>query len=154
MGDSVLLVRAVYRPDANPVTVAERRAGLKGYVLQLLRIGDLIEEALKESAVLGLDISVVYGKNPDDLQRNYFHLSASRTDQIFNSPSQHFTSGLQLRTPLLELGKSWGLMFTPAPRFWSNHQMWTSWAVLAAGLLLSLLLAAFAFIAPRLSTRS
>ena len=144
MGNGVLLAQAVYQRDANLETVAGRRAGLEGYMLQLFRIGDLIEEALKESAVLGLDISVVYGKNPGDLQRNYFHSSASRTDHIIDSLSRDSTSGLQLRTPLEGLGKSWGLMFTPAPRFWSNHQMWTSWAVLATGLLLTLLLATFA----------
>jgi CHASE1-domain containing sensor protein len=145
VGNGVLLVHAVYYPDANLETVAGRRTGLKGYVLQLFRIGDLIEEALRESAVLGLDISVVYGQDPDKLQRNYFHSSLSRNNYQISSFLSNFTGsagGMELRTPLDGLGKSWALMFTPAPRFWSNHPMWTAWAVLTAGLLLSLLLAA------------
>jgi len=153
MGNGVLLAQAVYDKDGNMETVAGRRAGLEGYVLQLFRIGDLIEEALKESAVLGLDISVAYGRNPEELQRNYFHSSAPRSDHISDSPSHDLTNGLHLRTPLEGLGKSWGLMFTPAPRFWSNHQMWTSWAVLATGLLLTLLLAILAWMPPRRSNQ-
>lgn len=152
VGNGVLLVHAVYYPDANLETVAGRRAGLKGYVLQLFRIGDLIEEALRESAVLGLDISVVYGRDPDKLQRNYVHSSLSRNNKQIGSFLNSITGsagGLELRTPLDDLGKSWALMFTPAPRFWSNHPMWTSWAVLTAGLLLSLLLAAIAWLLSR-----
>ena len=120
-------------------------------MLQLFRIGDLIEEALRGSAVLGLDIRVAYGKNADEMRRNYFHSSDSRDDHIAGSPVRDVTDaggGLQLSTPLGNLGKSWALMFTPAPRFWSNHPMWTSWAVLAAGVLLSLLLAIIAWWSP------
>ena len=152
VGNGVLLVHAVYYPDANLETVTGRRAGLKGYVLQLFRIGDLIEEALRESAVLGLNISVVYGSDPDRLQRNYFHSSLSRNNNQISSLLSNFTGsvgGLELRTPMDDLGKSWALMFTPAPRFWSNHPMWTAWAVLVAGLLLSLLLAAIAWLSSR-----
>ena len=152
VGNGVLLVHAVYYPDANLETVAGRRAGLKGYVLQLFRIGDLIEEALRESAVLGLDISVVYGRDPDKLQRNYFHSSLSRNNYQISSFFSDFTDsggGLELRTPLDDMGKSWALMFTPTPRFWSNHPMWTAWAVLVAGLLSSLLLAAIAWLLSR-----
>ena len=156
VGNGVLLVRAVYEPGANLETVAGRRAGLGGYVLQLFRIGDLIEEALRESAVLGLDISVVYGRDPDKLQRNYFHSSLSHNNHDLSSFMRNVTGsggGLELRTPLYDLGKSWALMFTPAPRFWSNHPMWTSWAVLAAGLLLSLLFAAIPWLSSRQSHR-
>jgi len=152
VGNGVLLVQAVYYPDANLETVAGRRTGLKGYVLQLFRIGDLIEEALRESAVLGLDISVVYGQDPDKLQQNYFHSSRARDDNHISSLLSNFTGsigGLELRTPLDYLGKSWALKFTPAPRFWTNHPMWTAWAVLAAGLLLSLLLATSAWLLSR-----
>jgi len=149
MGNGILLVQAAYLPDADLETVAGRRAGLRGYVLQLFRIGDLIEEALRESAVLGLDISVVYGKDADDASRNYFHSSASRPNHIVDPTSQTPANGLQLHIPLDALGKSWGLMFTPAPRFWSNHQMWTAWMVLAAGLLLTICLTTTAILLGR-----
>jgi CHASE1-domain containing sensor protein len=152
IGNGVLLVHAVYYQGANLETVAGRRAGLKGYVLQLFRIGALIEEALRESAVLGLDISVVYGRDPDKLQRNYVHSSLLRNNYRISSFFSNFTGsagGLELRTPLDNLGKSWALMFTPTPRFWSNHPMWTAWAVLVAGLLLSLLCAAIAWLSSR-----
>jgi len=149
MGNGVLLIQAVYLPDTNLETVAGRRDGLRGYILQLFRIGDLIEEALRESAVLGLDISVVYGKDADETRLNYFHSSASRPDHIMDPSSRNPADGLRLRIPLDALGKSWGLMFTPAPRFWSNHQMWTSWAVLASGLLLTFCLTTMAILLGR-----
>ena len=157
VGNGVLLARAVYRNDANLETVAGRRAGLRGYVLQLLRIGDLIEEALRESAVLGLDISVVYGKNPAAMQRNYFHSSASSPDHRLHlapGDSGGFAPSLRLRTPLDALGKLWGLLFTPAPRFWFNHPMRAPWAVLTAGLMISALLAVISFLLLQRSDRS
>jgi CHASE1-domain containing sensor protein len=157
MGNGVLLARAIYQQGANLETVAGRRAGLEGFVLQLLRMGDLIEEGLRESAVLGLNISVVYDWDPDDgRERHYFHSSASSNDhgiQISQSHATDAIAGLRLRTPLDALGKEWGLLFTPAPRFWLNHPMWMSWVVLGSGMLISALLAVGLLMWSRLALR-
>ena len=151
IGNGVLLAHAVYQEGANLQTIAGRRAGLEGFVLQLFRIGDLVEEALRESAVLGLDIRVAYKRNPVDPQRNNFHSLGSRLFDRISFPLRDFTDfpgTLQLRTPLGDFGKSWALIFTPGAKFWSHHPMWTSWAVLAAGLLLSLLSAVVVWWSP------
>ena len=142
MGDGVLLARAIYRKGANLGSVTGRREGLEGFVLQLFRIDDLIHEALRESAVLGVNISVVYRGNPDELQLKNLHPSVSRDEKNIKSFSLNVarsTSALQLRVPLDHLGKPWSLMFTPTPRFWANNQAWTSLVVLAAGLFATLL---------------
>ena len=151
IGSGVLLVNAVYQEGANLETVAGRRAGLEGFVLQLFRIGDLVEEALRESAVLGLEIRVAYKKNPEEPQRKNFDSLDSRHDTGVGFPLRDFTDSpgnLQLKMPLGDFGKSWALIFTPAPRFWANHPMWISWAVLAAGLSLSLLSATIMWWSP------
>lgn len=156
MGNGVLLARAIYQQGANLETVAGRRAGLEGFVLQLFRMGDLIEEGLRESAVLGLNISVVYDRDPNARERQYFHSSAARNDHdihLSQSDGKDATADLHLRTPLDALGKQWGLLFTPAPRFWLNHPMWMSWVVLGGGMLISALLAVGLLLWSRLSLR-
>ena len=154
MGNGVLLTQAIYQEGANLETMAGRRAGLEGFVLQLIRIGDLIEEGLRESAVLGLDISVVYDRDPQSRERHYFHSSASRNDHGVNLSQHYANAGMRLRTPLDALGKEWGLLFAPAPRFWLNHPMWMSWVVLGGGMLISVLLAVVVLLWPRSSLRT
>jgi CHASE1-domain containing sensor protein len=157
LGNCILLVQAIYQKGANLETMAGRREGLEGFILQLFRIDDLIAEALSESAVLGLDISVVYGGNSHELQRKNYHSSVPPEGQdIVSSPHNvtRSTSALKLRVRMDYLGKSWALVFTPTPRFWSNYQPWTSLVVLAAGVLISLLLAISSLMLSRRSIRT
>ena len=56
----MLLAQAVYQRGATLRTVAERRAALKGFVLQLFGVGSFVEESWLDGGILGLDLSVYY----------------------------------------------------------------------------------------------
>jgi signal transduction histidine kinase/CheY-like chemotaxis protein len=109
-----------------PVSVEQRRAQLRGFAVAVFRVGDLVSSALRSMEAKGLaativdeaDGSVLYGK----------HLVSSE-------PTWD--------TALEVAGRRWILHFTPTPAFNSNALSWQSSAALLAGLVFTLLVAAF-----------
>lgn len=151
----MLLARAIYQKGVPLNTLFERRAALQGFVLQLFRVDDFIDESLKSSAVLGLDVAVYYEKTPGDRQRIYFHSSRSR-DEASSSPAGFSDDATRLmwRTSLGIADQPWELVMTPAPKFWAGHPIWRSWVVSGTGLLISILLGAYLFALSRQSHRA
>lgn len=153
----ILLGRAVYQKGMALNTLAQRRAALQGFVLQLFRVGDFIHEALKESAVLGLDLGIYYEKTPGDPQRIYFHSSRSReeaTPSFAPGRVAENSQGLVWRTSLGVVDRPWELVMTPAPKFWASHPIWRSWVVSGTGLSISILLGAYLLALSRQSRRA
>jgi signal transduction histidine kinase/CheY-like chemotaxis protein len=109
-----------------PVSVAERRAQLRGFAVAVFRVGDLVSSALRTMEAKGLaativdeaDGSVLYGKR-----------------LVSSEPTWD--------TALEVAGRRWILHFTPTPAFTGNALSWQSSAALLAGLLFTLLVAAF-----------
>ena len=154
----LLLAQGVYRRGATSGTVTERRAALKGFVLQLFGVADFVQESWRDGADLGLDLSVYYEVGPNTRQLIYFQPSPSRMDDkdIASKLSalNSYATKLSWKTSLDMLGESWKLVFTPAPKFWSTHPIWRSWAVLGAGLLMSIILGTYSFRLSRQSIRA
>ena len=155
---ALLLAQAVYKKGIIPQSVAERRTALKGFVLQLFRVADFVEESLLDSGVLGLDLRVYYDVGSGAPQLVYYRPSLSHKNDLNIISQPHnfsgYATGLEWRTSLDLLGKPWKLVFTPAPLFWSTHPVWRSWAVLGAGLLMSILLGTYSFRLSRQSIRA
>ena len=154
----LLLTQAVYHRGASLRSLSDRRAALKGFILQLFRLPDFVEESLLDSGVLGLDLSVYYEMQSGTRQLIYHRPSLSREDgEDVASALRNFTgyaTALKWETSLDLLGKSWKLVFSPAPKFWSTHPIWRSWVVLGAGLLMSIVLGAYSFRLSRQSIRA
>jgi diguanylate cyclase (GGDEF)-like protein/PAS domain S-box-containing protein len=154
----LLLTQAVYHRGMALRSLSDRRAALKGFVLQLFRVPDFVEESLLDSGVLGVDLSVYYEMQSGTRQLIYHRPSLSREDgEDVASTLRNFTgyaTALKWETSLDLLGKSWQLVFTPAPKFWSTHPIWRSWVVLGAGLLMSIVLGTYSFRLSRQSIRA
>ena len=154
----MLLAQAVYQRGATLRTVAERRAALKGFVLQLFGVGSFVEESWLDGGILGLDLSVYYEMGSNTRQLIYYQPSPSRKDdKDFVSKLSNLNSyatKLSWQTSLDLLGESWKLVFTPAPKFWSTHPVWRAWSVLGLGLLMSILLGTYSFRLSRQSVRA
>ena len=153
----LLVAQAVYQKGVALDSLVERRTALQGYVMQLFRVGDFIEEALAETTTLGLDLSVLYEKSPDNSQRIYIHASRSRKIEGLISTltsSDENSVGLIWRTSLGLLDQPWELRFTPAPHFWAGHPVWRSWVVSLTGALMSILLGTYIMTLSRQSRRA
>lgn len=117
---------------APPTTVAERRERLAGFVAAVFRVARLVDPAL--------------ARQPG--------LSATLRDATTDAPIAYAPPALDAAPPaegldpvtlsLAYAGREWRVTFTPSTRFEAGRRHWQSSTVLAGGLLLTALLAAYA----------
>ena len=74
----ILIVRPVYGVDASLTSVQQLNDTLRGYVVGIFRVGDMIEEALRPADPAGLDFWVYQVAQPDFPAMSYCHPSRSR----------------------------------------------------------------------------
>ena len=139
----ILVVRPVYTSDTIPDNVQHRRKDLMGYVVAVLRVDYLIEEALQQVEPAGLDFWVHEGDHPELAATSYYHPSRTRSDDVvtpyFDSVAHQ--EGLQYLTPLNLPGRQWSVMYSPAPAFHGVHENHASLVILVFGILITALLA-------------
>ena len=152
----VLIVRPVYAEDEALESAQRRHDALKGYVVGVFRIGDMIEEALRPADPVGLDFWVYQAAQPDFPAMNYFHPSRSRvaedTHPRFSVSDPHHNRHLHLALKLP--GKQWSIVYKPAPAFLAAHSQHAATGVLLSGLALTTLVGFYLFSVQRESERT
>ena len=152
----VLIVRPVYADDALLTSSQQRHDALKGYVVGIFRVGDMIEEALRPADPAGLDFWVYQDAQPDFPAMNYFHPSRSRvaedTHPRFEVSDPHQARHLHLTLKLP--GKQWSIVYKPAPAFLAAHSQHAATGVLLAGFALTTLLGFYLLSMQRESERT
>ena len=106
-----LIYVPVYRGAQIPVTIAERRAALIGFVYGPFRADDLLQGIFGNESYRSIDFQIFDG--PDMLDENVLHHSA-RAQGIDNSPhNPRYTT----TTTLDVAGRTWSLKFASRPEF-------------------------------------
>ncbi len=114
-----------------PATIEARRAANTGFVAAVFRIADLVNPALGSLPGLRVDLSE-FTAGP------LVRYAVSRRDSAPDSADL-----TPCTIPLPFAGREWLLTFTPTTRFEAGRRPWQSWTVLAGGLFLTGLLAAY-----------
>ena len=140
----VALYRPVYRRDAPLATVEQRRAAHLGYAVGILRVGAILDGALKGYQPTGLDVLIV-DRSGCGLQVLHAHASRSRGPQAPRPTLEDMLAGPHHVVRLQAPGRDWQMLFRPAPAFraeFRNHR----WAwILALGALLTAVLALYLY---------
>ncbi len=133
----------VYRNLQDARTPKTRPAHLRGYLVGLCQVDDLVEQALEyASGPQGIDLAVIDRSLPAGQQLLHFHSSRTR------SPAQHGEdaarqslalepAGLHYTASLKFGGREWSLLCTPAPVFFNLYGSWRSWTLLVLSLLMT-----------------
>jgi two-component sensor histidine kinase len=124
----VLIVLPVYGSGLPRSTVEERRSALRGYVLGVYRIGDLVGAALLGEESAHIDVTVTDDTAPQGGQLLY-ELRGSGPSLPW---SRVFTASVG--------DHQWSIRFAPAADFAILHRNWQAWTVLSIGLLFASLL--------------
>jgi len=146
----VVVFLPVYGHKGEPDTAGRRRAALRGFVVGVFRIGEMVKSALKAFEpdtfiCLLQDLAAPPGSqllwvhHPGIQSKPGSALSRSRDTNL---------NGLQFRDNFNMGGRNWAIFFAPTVGYLATYQSWDVWAVLAGGLLFSglfgaLLLAVF-----------
>ena len=141
--NAVLALLPVYHKDMLNNSVAERRKKLKGFVLGVFQIKEIVEEALSETPPQGLDI-YIYEVNPankDDDDLIYFHPSRLRSGNIPAAFEKErlFKSNYFVR-PINVADKIWHAYFVPTPEIVQSMKNWQVWTIPSFILLMGMLL--------------
>lgn len=140
----IFVFSPLYRRGSDPIDYVERRQALIGFVVLALKTEDMVDWAVDNLMDFDLDIRLRdIGTAP---ARSFvYHFDAQRRESMKGLPAvfgdDQFTFE---RTPLQVATRAWGADFAPTERFVARFDTAQPTIALAIGLLLSILLAAYA----------
>ncbi|MBI2218763.1 MAG: CHASE domain-containing protein [Candidatus Rokubacteria bacterium] len=120
----ILVFVPVYAPGSLVDTPEQRRDGLRGFVLGVLNVGDLVDHALRHLDATGIEIEV-----SDEAAPAGERLLHRRN--LDGGSARGMVADLAWRTPDDVAGRRWSLTFRPTGGY-VTHSPWASWASLAA----------------------
>ncbi|MBM4037516.1 MAG: response regulator [Planctomycetes bacterium] len=134
-----LLFLPVYRGRRPCATVAERRAGLQGFILGVLRPEELLATAMRRLTAAGVDVHL-HDLSAAEGER----FVACRTACLPGEPASHAVAAPPQGIPVLRAehklsmgGRLWSVVCVATPEFVSGARTWLPWAALACGLTLT-----------------
>jgi diguanylate cyclase (GGDEF)-like protein/PAS domain S-box-containing protein len=149
----VLIFQPIYLNTAPRSTVTERRANLTGFVLGVFRIGDMVNDALKEVDITGMEIYLCDESAKPGDRLLYARASHPVRDDFCPTLSGHEDdAGPCVLKPFMVGGHRWCAMFTPSAPL-VGHTDSNGNRVLAGGLLCTALLAGYLLTAMRRSAK-
>ncbi|MBI5543218.1 MAG: CHASE domain-containing protein [Deltaproteobacteria bacterium] len=131
----VLLFAPVYEPTGSTgpaQTLEERRRALRGFVLGVIRVGDLVESTLRSLPVAELDVVLEDLAVPPASRLLHHHRADSPV-----------LDGERFEMLLGVGGRQWRIVLVPSASFVRERLSSSHWVVLPAGLLLTALLALY-----------
>ncbi|MBI2943099.1 MAG: CHASE domain-containing protein [Candidatus Wallbacteria bacterium] len=131
----VLLMHPVYKTGRDPGTPQRRRSEILGFATGVFRIGDMVRASIAYPTVQGVTMRLV--------DADAGPLAALLFESGGGSASQSSFEGFEWRRTYLMGGRRWQLSFEANRDYVAAKQLWTSWSVLASGLLLASLLGGF-----------
>jgi PAS domain S-box-containing protein len=127
----------VYGQQGAPATVEARRAALRGFVLGVFRIDDMVTSALKAFDPDSFIYSLRDHTAPPGEQLLWEHHPAiqSNVGALLSHRQETNSAGLKFRNTYDLGGRSWTILFAPTVGYLATYRSWDVWTVLAGGLL-------------------
>jgi len=137
----ILLLLPIYHQGAPLDTSEERRKSRKGFVVEVLRIGQAVEIALKGFSDEGIRLTL-YDMSADEGNRFLYH-RPSRMSKTSEQPMsvEEPQKGLFWSKTFDFAERQWKISLSPSDFYYQSRKMWQRWIVLFGSLLLTTLLA-------------
>jgi PAS domain S-box-containing protein len=155
-GFGFLMFLPFYAPGMPADTVPERRQALRGFVLAVFRLPEIVETALDPLHPAGVDIRLEDVSALAGERFLYFHPSRTRQGSFRPAAGEgiHSLDDVQ-DTQQYEIGgRTWQMFCTPAAGYVSARRTWQPWATLAGGLAFTGLLTTYYFASIRRAVRT
>lgn len=133
----VLLLYPIYHQGAPLDTPEERRKRRKGFVVEVLRIGQAIETALKDFSDEGISLTL-FDMSADEGKRLLYHRPSRKlktTDQPI--PEMDIQTGPFWSKTLNFADRQWKIVLNPSGFYHLSRKIWQSWLVLSGALMLT-----------------
>ncbi len=126
-----LVFHPLYNKEISADSVESRRKNLKGFVLGVFRVEDLVEDTLSVINPGGVDL-YLYDENELNPGKRflYSHASRNRSEtslQIKNEAA--IKQGYYYSMPVRVADRTWQVYAVPTPGFLAEYKDWESWGV-------------------------
>lgn len=131
------MIHPVYANPERATTIGLRRESIRGFVVMKVDAALTLELALSNQIPQGLDVYIVDVEANTGEEIIYFHKSRINKTSDAISYQQLWKQKLSNIRPLSISGRQWKVVMLPTESFYSAHKNYSSWVILAAGLILS-----------------
>jgi PAS domain S-box-containing protein len=122
----VRLFAPIYRKNVSLNSVQDRREHLDGFVVEVLRLDDVIAESLPDTTPVGLDLRIVDSTNPhDEKLLCSYHSRMPASDGESNAAETTGPQDRLLAVTMLDLpSQRWTIFCTTSPQFIAARMTW------------------------------
>ncbi|TSA56476.1 MAG: PAS domain S-box protein [Planctomycetaceae bacterium] len=139
----VLVFFPIYQQGVPLKTSEARLKYRKGLVVEALRIGDIVEAALKDFPDEGINLCL-YDVSAKKGSRLLYARPSHMPGMTEHPMDEEVIQGDLYWSNNFEIaGRQWKLLFTPSPFFYDSKHSWPSWLTLSGSLLLTVLLGTY-----------
>ncbi len=124
------------RPVA-PADAIPKDAQLRGYILGVFRLRDLLEAMFTRMGELGVDVLFVDRSAPTERQFLHYHSATPGAPSETPPTTEDISAGIHITLPLDHAGRHWELWARPTASWLAAQPVSRSWLVLAFGLMFS-----------------
>jgi diguanylate cyclase (GGDEF)-like protein/PAS domain S-box-containing protein len=140
--EGLLVFVPVYRGQAAPATVAQRRSELRGYVVGVFSSGELVAGALNGLGAANMDVRLYDESDPaGPTLISAYRFDETGTGHLTSSPEEVGTpSFFRYETQINVAARKWRLQLSADKAYIASRRTWAGWGALVFGLLFSSLL--------------
>jgi hypothetical protein len=137
----ILLLLPIYQQGVALKTTEDRHKYRKGFVVEVLRIGDVVENALNGFSDEGINL-ILYDLSADK-DKNFLYYRPSRLSGMTEQPTQEETIHKELYWEKIFdfAGRQWKIIFNSSPSYFISPHNWQAWVTLSSSLVLTFILA-------------
>ena len=139
-----LVFLPVYARGAPADSLESRRANLRGFVLGVFRVGDILKKALSYLEPQEIDLHVFDQSAPEE--EGFLCSYSSETREVYNRPIRppaYLLAEIHHTAALNVAGRQWQIVCTPTSQFMVAGRTWYPWGILVFGLASTGLLTAY-----------
>lgn len=133
----ILLLQPIYHKAAPLNNQEQHLKSRKGFIVEVLRVGQAIETALKDFHDEGISFTL-YDMSADEGERLLHHQpsqKSKKTDRLL--PEEEIKTGLFWRKTFNFAERQWKMVLRPSDAYYQSWKMWQSWLVLSGSLLIT-----------------
>ncbi len=150
----ILVVYPVYKKGELPEILQQRRAQLKGFVLSVMRVGNILQSTFANVDRKGFELSL-FDRSADEDKQFLGHYSSSEMKVINlenDVPPVLFDTFMSKR--LNVGGREWELVTYPSDEFYAINRHYFAWAIMFVVFLLTFWLSAYVYSLLRRSVKA
>ncbi|HET8937670.1 MAG TPA: EAL domain-containing protein [Polyangiales bacterium] len=138
----LLVFVPVYKSNAVPPSLGQRRSELRGYAVGVFSSGELVAGALNGLGIPNLDVQLYDESEPGapSLLVSYHFDEHGVGQMVHTQESSDASSSFSYSTKLSVAGRKWSLRLSADKAFVNSRRTWAGWGALVFGLLFSSLL--------------